>query len=45
MPMLPFAPAVVAAVHDATGIWINEFPLTPEKVLGELDQANLNELD
>jgi len=45
MPMLPFAPAVVAAVHDATGTWFNEFPLTPEKVLSELDQANLNELD
>ncbi len=43
--MLLFAPAVVAAVHDATGTWFNEFPLTPEKVLSELDQANLNELD
>jgi CO/xanthine dehydrogenase Mo-binding subunit len=32
MPYLPFAPAVVAAVHDATGIWFDEFPLTPEKV-------------
>ena len=32
MPFLPFAPALIAAVHDATGIWFNEFPLTPEKV-------------
>ena len=33
MPFLPLAPAVIAAVHDATGIWFNEFPLTPERVL------------
>jgi CO/xanthine dehydrogenase Mo-binding subunit len=33
MPFLPLAPAVVAAVHDATGIWFHDFPLTPEKVL------------
>jgi CO/xanthine dehydrogenase Mo-binding subunit len=26
-------PAVTAAVHDATGIWFDHFPLTPEKVL------------
>lgn len=33
MPFLPLAPAVIAAVHDATGVWFNEFPLTPERVL------------
>lgn len=33
MPFLPLAPAVVAAVHDATGVWFNEFPLTPERIL------------
>ena len=33
MPFLPFAPAVIAAVHDATGVWFYEFPLTPERVL------------
>lgn len=32
MPYLPFAPAVIAAVHQATGIWFDEFPLTPERV-------------
>jgi len=36
MPFLPVAPAVIAAVHDATGVWINEFPLTPERVLRRL---------
>lgn len=33
MPYLPFAPAVCAALHDAIGVWFNEFPLTPERVL------------
>ncbi|MDO9546708.1 MAG: xanthine dehydrogenase family protein molybdopterin-binding subunit [Pelolinea sp.] len=33
MPYIPFAPAVLSAVHDATGIWFNSFPLTEEVVL------------
>lgn len=33
MPFLPVAPAVIAAVHEATGVWFYEFPLTPERVL------------
>lgn len=33
MPFLPLAPAVIAAVHDATGVWFFEFPLTPERIL------------
>jgi len=33
MPYLPFAPAVVAAVRNATGVWFHDFPLTPERVL------------
>jgi CO/xanthine dehydrogenase Mo-binding subunit len=33
LPFLPYAPAVAAAIHDATGVWINEFPFTPERVL------------
>ncbi|MFM8322617.1 MAG: xanthine dehydrogenase family protein molybdopterin-binding subunit [Chloroflexota bacterium] len=32
MPVLPFAPAVAAAVKDATGVWFDDFPLTPERV-------------
>ena len=32
MPFLPLAPAIVAAVRDATGVWFNELPLTPERV-------------
>jgi CO/xanthine dehydrogenase Mo-binding subunit len=33
LPLLPLAPAIAAAVHDATGVWFSEFPLTPERVL------------
>ena len=33
LPFLPVAPAIAAAVHDATGVWFNEFPLTPERIL------------
>ena len=32
MPFIPTAPAIVAAVHDATGVWFDEIPLTPERV-------------
>ncbi len=33
MPYLPFAPAVVDAVHHATGVRFHSFPLTAERVL------------
>jgi len=33
MPYLPFVPTLTAALHDAIGIWFNEFPLVPERVL------------
>jgi CO/xanthine dehydrogenase Mo-binding subunit len=39
MPFIPFAPALVAAVHDATGVWFDELPLTPERVLSGLGRA------
>jgi CO/xanthine dehydrogenase Mo-binding subunit len=32
MPVLPFAPAVAGALHDATGVWHNDFPFVPERV-------------
>ncbi len=32
MPFIPLAAAIVAAVHDATGVWFDEIPLTPERV-------------
>ena len=33
MPYMPLAPAVAAAVHDATGVWYNRFPLDEETIL------------
>lgn len=36
---IPMAPAIIAAIHDACGIWINELPATPHKVLAELKKA------
>ena len=27
------APAIADAVYNATGVWINELPITPEKIL------------
>ena len=33
MPYIPLVPVVTAAVHDAIGVWIDEFPLTPERIL------------
>jgi 4-hydroxybenzoyl-CoA reductase alpha subunit len=31
-------PAVVSAIHDATGIWFKELPVTPEKVIKALKE-------
>jgi len=36
MPYLPLAPAIAAAIQDATGVWIDEFPYTPDRVLKAL---------
>jgi CO/xanthine dehydrogenase Mo-binding subunit len=33
MPYIPFAPALTSALHDATGIWYDAFPLTEERIL------------
>jgi CO/xanthine dehydrogenase Mo-binding subunit len=38
MPLLPVAPAVVAAIHDAVGVWVNELPVTPERLLAVMRQ-------
>lgn len=38
MPFLPIAPAIAAAIHDATGAWIDSFPMTPERVLHALEK-------
>ena len=30
------SPAIATAIHDAVGVWIREWPFTPEKILKEL---------
>ncbi len=30
------APAVVAAIHDATGAWVHDLPATPERILAAM---------
>jgi CO/xanthine dehydrogenase Mo-binding subunit len=39
MPLVPIAPAIAAAIHDATGVWLTEQPMTPERVLRALGGA------
>lgn len=36
IPFLPLAPAIAAAIQDATGVWMDELPFTPERVLRAL---------
>ena len=36
LPMDVGAPAVVAAIADATGVWIGELPASPERILAAL---------
>ena len=38
MPLVPFLPAVAAAIHDAIGVWLTEQPFTPERVLASLSR-------
>jgi CO/xanthine dehydrogenase Mo-binding subunit len=39
LPMDVAAPAVLAAIHDATGVWIHDLPATPERILAALTGA------
>jgi 4-hydroxybenzoyl-CoA reductase subunit alpha len=42
-PLLPVPPALCAAVHDALGVWIDEIPVTPEKVVEALRRKEKGE--
>ncbi|WP_129670877.1 xanthine dehydrogenase family protein molybdopterin-binding subunit [Candidatus Chloroploca sp. Khr17] len=33
LPLIPFAPAVADAIHNATGVWLSDLPFTPERVV------------
>ncbi len=36
MALVPITPAIAAAIHDATGAWVTQQPITPERVLSAL---------
>jgi CO/xanthine dehydrogenase Mo-binding subunit len=36
MPLVPLAPAIASAIYDATGVWVTQQPMTPERVLTAL---------
>jgi 4-hydroxybenzoyl-CoA reductase subunit alpha len=42
-PLLPVPPALCAALHDALGVWIDEIPVTPEKVVEALRRKEKGE--
>jgi CO/xanthine dehydrogenase Mo-binding subunit len=42
-PLLPVIPAVSAAVFDALGVWIDEIPVTPEKIVEALRRKEKGE--
>ncbi|TMG14013.1 MAG: aldehyde oxidase, partial [Chloroflexi bacterium] len=42
-PLLPVPPALCSAVFDALGVWIDEIPVTPEKVLEALRRKEKGE--
>ena len=42
-PLLPVIPAVNAAIFDALGVWIDETPVTPEKIVEALRRRDKGE--
>ncbi len=38
-PFLPLAPAILAAIHSATGVWLDEIPVIPEKMYFALHEG------
>jgi 4-hydroxybenzoyl-CoA reductase subunit alpha len=41
-PISPTAPALINAIHHATGVWIKELPVTPEKLLRAIERLEAN---
>jgi len=42
MSLLAVAPAILDAIHDATGVWLNQVPLTPEHLFWSLKEQELS---
>jgi CO/xanthine dehydrogenase Mo-binding subunit len=43
MALVPFAAAVAGAIHDATGVWVRQLPMTPERVLAALREQTTSD--
>ncbi len=41
MPFLPLAPAIAAAIFDATGVWVDSQPFTAQKVVKALREHGI----
>jgi CO/xanthine dehydrogenase Mo-binding subunit/aerobic-type carbon monoxide dehydrogenase small subunit (CoxS/CutS family) len=41
MPLTASAPSIVNAIYDAVGVWVNELPVTPEKILAAIKSERL----
>ena len=41
MPLLPLAPAIAAAIYDATGVWLDSQPFTAQKVVKALREQGI----
>lgn len=41
MPFIPLAPAISAAIHDATGVWFDHLPLTPDRIVEGLREHGI----
>lgn len=41
MPYIPLAPAIAAAVYDATGVWIDHLPMIPDLVVKKLREHGI----
>ena len=44
MPFLPLAPAIAAAIYDATGVWVDSQPFIAQKVVKALRQHGIGEV-
>ena len=44
MPFLPLAPAIAAAIYDATGVWVDSQPFTAQKVVAALREQGIGEV-
>ena len=40
VPFIPLAPAIIAALKDATGVWFNHIPIRPEEIVVKIKESN-----